>query len=426
MSRADARNNGPGEGAPRRPLRIAMVGQKGIPATYGGIERHVEEIGTRLVERGHEVTVFSRMHYTKHSGIYRGVRNLRYPSLNTKHLDTISACSLATMRSILGRFDVVHFHALGPSVFAWLPRLRRAKTVVTVHGLDWQRGKWGKLAQFFLRKCELAAVRFPNRTIVVSKTLRTYFKDRYGIDTVFIPNGTNPGPRLPPNKIKRYGLDKNPYILFVGRLVPEKGCHYLIEAYRRLNTDLKLVMAGGSSFSDGYVESLERLRAGDDKIRMLGYVYGDVLDELWTNAYFVALPSILEGQAIALIEALSYGKCVLLSDIPENLEVVEDNAVTFRSRDVDDLQQKMKMLLENPQRVKEVADRCSRLAVEQFSWPKIVEATEEVYYEVLGGTTPGPGRRGEETGEPEDAAPAAREDLQVIRGGRGRASSRPE
>ena len=396
----------------RRPLRIAMVGQKGIPATYGGIEQHVEAIATGLAERGHHVAVFSRMHYTDHSGFYRGVRNYRYPSLHTKHLDTLTHCALASVKILFSNFDVVHFHALGPSIFSWVPKMRGAKTVVTVHGLDWQRGKWGHVAQWLLRKCEEPAVRLPSRTIVVSKTLRTYFEEKYGVDTSYIPNGTDPGTHRPPNRIKRFGLDRNRYVLFVGRLVPEKGCHYLIEAFRRLDTDAHLVMAGGSSFSDGYVESLERLSQGDPRIHMLGYVYGDVLEELWTNADFVVQPSILEGQSIALIEALSYGKCVLVSDIPENMEVVEDCAVSFRTRDVEDLHVKMKDLLADPDRVRRHAGMCGGLATSQFSWPRIVEATEEVYYMVRGMTGPG----GEDARAPEDRG-LEDHGLQVIPGG---------
>ncbi|MBU1702541.1 MAG: glycosyltransferase family 4 protein [Candidatus Eisenbacteria bacterium] len=398
----------------RRPLKIAMVGQKGIPATYGGIERHVEEIGMRLVERGHEVTVFSRNHYSSHTGMYRGIRTIRFPSLNTKHFDAISHCAIATLITMFSKYDIVHFHALGPSIFAWLPRLKKTKTIVTVHGLDWQRGKWGKMARLFLQKCEEPAVKFPNRTIVVSKTLRKYFKEEYNAETFFIPNGTNPGAQLPPNKIKRYNLDKHPYILFVGRLVPEKGCHYLIEAFRRLDTDVRLVMAGGSSFSDGYVDSLESLRDNDPRVQMVGYVYGEVLDELWTNAYFVALPSILEGQSISLIEALSYGKCVLLSDIPENVEVVENEAVTFRSRDVEDLHKKMKMLLENPEMVSRVAKQCGHLAEDQFSWSRIVEATESVYYDAVSGSPPKPKRKKDE----ESHSSEKEDELQIIEGGK--------
>ncbi len=366
-------------------MKIAMIGQKGIPATYGGIERHVEEIATRLVQRGHDVTVFSRFYYTHHRGPYRGVRNRRIPSVRTKHMDAFSHCALTTLYSLLDKHDVVHYHALGPSLFSAVPRIVGSKTVVTVHGLDWQRGKWGKFATWFLRACERPAVAFPNETIVVSETLGKYFKERFDADTNVIPNGTNPGTIRPPNRIKRWGLDRDRYILWVGRLVPEKGCHYLIEAFRKIDTDAKLVMAGGSSFSDTYVQSLERLRGEDERIKMVGYVYGDVLEELWSNAYLVVQPSILEGLSIALIEALSFGRCVIASDIPENIEVVEDSAITFKSRDVQDLRSKLQMCLDHPDMVTATAARCRTLAEEKYSWPRLVEATERVYEKAVNG-----------------------------------------
>ncbi len=364
-------------------MKIAMIGQKGIPATYGGIERHVEEIATRLVRRGHEVNVFSRLYYSKYRGPYRGVGNKRLPSIRTKHFDAITHSALAMLYSILDKHDILHFHALGPSIFSAIPHAFGARTVVTVHGLDWQRGKWGKFATWFLRACEKPAIAFPDETIVVSETLGEYFRERYGAETNVIPNGTNPGTIRAPNRIKRLGLEKNKYVLWVGRLVPEKGCHYLIEAFRKVKTDLKLVMAGGSSFSDSYVDSLERLRGGDERIKMIGYVYGEVLDELWSNAYLVAQPSILEGLSISLIEALSFGRCVLVSDIPENIEVVGDSAVSFRTRDVQDLSSKLQLCLDHPEMVNATAERCKALAEEKYSWPKLVEATEEVYKKAL-------------------------------------------
>ncbi len=363
-----------------------MIGQKGIPATYGGIERHVEEIGTRLVERGHEVDVFSRLYYSHQRGHYRGVRIRRLPSLNTKHLDTITHCALSTVESLLHRYDVVHYHALGPSVFARIPKLVGSKTVVTVHGLDWERGKWGKLASWFLKSCEGPAIRHPDRTIVVSRTLKDYFVKKYDIEPVFIPNGANPGIFRPINKLKKHGLDRHRYVLFVGRLVPEKGCHHLLEAFTQLKTDARLVMAGGSSFSDGYVDSLMKIRNGDERIVMLGYVYGEVLDELWSNAYMVVQPSILEGLSISLIEAISHGRCVLASDIPENLEVVQDCAATFRTRDVNHLRDQLDLLLNRPEMVTSIATRCRQHAEAHYSWSRIVEATEAVYLDLIGGT----------------------------------------
>lgn len=361
-------------------MKIAMIGQKGIPATYGGVERHVEELSRRLVQRGHEISVYSRMYYTAVRGRHHGVRILRLPSINTKHLDAASHCLLSTVDSLFRDFDVVHFHALGPSVFSFAPRVRGTASVVTIHGLDWERQKWGAAARWLLRRCETPALRFPNRTIVVSKALQDYFKERHKGSTVVIPNGTTVPVHRPAQKILKFGLDPGKYLLFVGRLVPEKGVHFLAEAFRRIPTNMKLAIAGGSSFSEDYVNQLMKFKS--DRILLLDYVFGDVLEELWSNAYFVVQPSTMEGLSISLIEALSYGKCVLTSDIPANMEVVEDCALPFRSGDVDDLEAKLRLLLDRPDLVRGYEEKCRSHVVERFSWDRIVEQTEAIYREV--------------------------------------------
>ncbi len=372
----------------RPPLRIAMIGQKGMPATYGGIERHVEEIAARLVERGHEVTVYSRLYYSKQRGSYHGIRLRRLPSINTKHLDTATHTALATFDALVRPYDIVHFHALGPSIFSGIPRLRSMKSVVTVHGLDWERQKWGPLAAWLLKQCEYPAIHFPTSTIVVSRTLSQYFDQKYGLIPEVIPNGTSVPIERPPNKIRRFGLGtgEGRYVLFVGRLVPEKGCHFLLEAFSQLQDrfpDVKLVIAGGSSFSDGYVQELKRHES--ERILFLDYVYGDVLEELWSNGAFVVQPSTVEGLSLTLLEALSYGRCVLTSDIPENLEVTGEDAVSFRRADVGDLREKMERLLSEPELVASYEARARRLVQEQFSWEHVVDRVEDIYYGALAG-----------------------------------------
>lgn len=363
-------------------MKIAMVGQKGIPATYGGIERNVEEVGSRLAKKGHKVSVYCRFYYTKRGGTYHGMRLIRLPSLNTKHLDTASHCLLATVDSLFRDYDIVHFHALGPSVFAALPKLKGAKTVVMVHGLDWQREKWGPVASWVLKKCEYPAINFPDKTVVVSKTLQKYFLEKFSRETVVIPNGTKVPVKRPANKIKKFGLDEGNYVLFVGRLVPEKGVHFLTEAFTRLDTDLKLVLAGGSSFSDSYVSELKRHEG--DRVVFLDYVYGDVLEELWSNAYVVAQPSTLEGLSISLLEALSYGRCVLISDIPENVEVVGDCSPAFKTQDVNDLAQKLDLLLKSPDLVKDYERKCLDHVSRKYSWDTIADSLEDLYKGMLG------------------------------------------
>ncbi len=365
-----------------------MVGQKGIPATYGGIERHVEEISARLVARGHDVTVYCRKHYNgEGEDYYRGVRLRRYPSIKTKHFDTASHVLRCSLEFLANRYDVVHFHALGPSIFAYLPRLRRSSSVVTVHGLDWERDKWGAVAAWALKQCEYPSIHFPSRTVVVSRTLHDYYMDKYGLETTIIPNGTNmPNPR-PANKIRDVGLVPGRYILFVGRLVPEKGVHFLVEAFSKLGAveDFQLVLAGGTSFSDDYVRELQKHES--DRVHLVGYVYGDLLEELWSNAYLVVQPSTLEGLSISLLEALSYGRCVLTSDIPENLEVVNGSAPTFKSRDVDDLRAKLLYLLQNPGVVADYGQQSRDLVARDYSWGRVVDELEAVYDRAVGAPT---------------------------------------
>jgi len=360
-----------------------MIGQKGIPATYGGIEKHVDEIARRLAARGHDVTVYCRLHYTPAGAEVPGVRLVRRPSIRTKHLDAASHVAWCTLEAMASRFSIVHFHALGPSLFSALPRFAGERTAVTVHGLDWQREKWGKLASWVLRRCEGPAASFPNRTIVVSRTLRDYFQKEHGREVSFIPNGTHlPAPRAP-RMIHTLGLTPGRYVLFVGRLVPEKGAHFLCEAFSGIETDMKLALVGGLSFSEDYVQQLKRYES--DRVRLLDYVYGEALEELWSNAYVVVLPSTMEGLSIALLEALSYGRCVLISDIPENLEVASEVAVPFRSRDVADLRQKLDDLIRNPGRVHEFESRARAHIQLHYSWDTVAEQTEAVYEEMLRG-----------------------------------------
>lgn len=360
-----------------------MIGQKGIPATYGGIERHVEEIGRRLVAMGHQVDVFCRLHYTAPGITCHNINLLRRPSVNTKHFDTVTHVVWATVESMMRRYDIVQFHALGPSLLAGLPRLTGARTVVTVHGLDWQREKWGRTASWFLRQCEGPAAHFPDRTIVVSKTLRDYFNTHHHCDAAFIPNGTNLLPARPARKILQLGLTPGKYVLFVGRLVPEKGVHFLCEAFSKIDTDLKLALVGGTSASEDYVNLIKGYQS--DRIRLLDYVYGEGLEELWSNAYMVVQPSTMEGLSIALLEALSYGRCVLLSDIPENLEVAEECSVSFKSRDVEDLRAKLEMLLRDPVLVRSFETKAREHIRQHYSWDRVAKNTETVYLELLGG-----------------------------------------
>ena len=363
-------------------MKIAMLGTKGIPATWGGIERHVEEIATRLVAMGHDVTVYCRPYYTTiKDEYYKGVRLKKLPTIPTKNLDAIVHTFMATMHIMMEDYDIVHYHAIGPGTLAILARMAGKNTVITVHGLDWQREKWGKRAKSFLKFGERASMYFPYHTIAVSKFLKNYLEEKYHRPVTYIPSAVTEPVYCPPDKIRAYGVGEKDYILFVARLVPEKGCHFLIEAYERLNPRLKLIIAGGSSHSDDYVAKLQA--HASDKIIFTGYVYGDTLHELYTNAYCYVQPSTIEGLPVTLLEAVAYGNCVIASDIPANTEVVHDAGIVFESENVDDLCEALKMVIDNAELAKELGERAKARGVEEYNYDRIAEKTEKLYRSIL-------------------------------------------
>jgi glycosyltransferase involved in cell wall biosynthesis len=360
-------------------MKIAMVGLKGIPFP-AGIENFTEQVGFRLAERGHEVTVYVRP-YVEVGATYRGMRIRRLPSIDTKHLDALTHTFLATLDTIFADVDIAHYHALGPSVFSGFPRIRGIRTVSHVHGLDWQRAKWGRFARGCLRAAEYASARFPDRTITISKGLRSYFETKYRRPVEYVPTGVESSELREPQEIKKWGLDAGSYVLFLSRLVPEKGCHHLIEAFAGIETDRKLVIAGPASHSEEYARELQQ-RAGANVI-FTGGVGGSLLEELYSNAYLYVLPSEIEGLPHALLHALSFGKCVLASDIDANVEALGDCGLTFQSSNPLDLREKLDFLLRNPDVVSE-RSRTARARVErEYSWEAVVDRLEEVYRSCL-------------------------------------------
>jgi glycosyltransferase involved in cell wall biosynthesis len=297
-------------------------------------------------------------------------------------LDTVTHTFLSTVHAIFSDCDIVHYHALGPALFSFLPRLFGKQTVVTVQGLDWQRKKWGPLASHTLRLGEFASAHFPNATMVVSKTLRQYYRERYGIETAYIPNGAVVRKKTSVRRLPQWGLDPEDYILFLGRLSPEKNCHLLIDAYQKLDTPMKLVFAGGSSHTDLYADELRRHQS--DRIRFLNWVSGEDLNELLTHAALFVLPSDLEGLSLALLDAMAAGVCVLTSDIPENLEVVQNTGFTFRTGDADDLARMLGLLLSHPEMREAAANSAKQKIEEQYLWPQIAAQIGQAYNQLAG------------------------------------------
>jgi glycosyltransferase involved in cell wall biosynthesis len=367
-----------------RPLKISMVGTRGIPATYSGIETALEELCPRLALKGHQIAVYARSDAENSQGSFKGVKIKRVPAINTKHLETFTRVTSSIWQEIFDQSDIVHFHALGPAAFSLIPRLFSKKTVVTVQGLDWQRKKWGWLARQFLKLGEYASARFPNATIVVSQVLKEYYDAKYGIRTTYIPNGVSIPVPKDANLIRKYGLARGNYILFASRLVPEKGCHYLVEAFKGLDTNKKLVLAGSSSHTDAYVEQLHALSRNHANIIFTGFVSGELLAELFSNAYLYVLPSEIEGLSLSLLEAMSYGLCVVTSDIPENVSVTQGTyGYSFRNQDVSHLREILAHLLQCPEKARLTGEKAREHASACYSWDHITEQTEAVYYSLL-------------------------------------------
>ena len=373
-------------------MKITMFGHKRIPSREGGVEIVVEELSTRMVRLGHPVICYNRGgHHVSGARfddtpkkVLGGVKLKTVPTLDKKGLAAVTSSFFAAICTAFSRAEVVHIHAEGPAFMCWLPKLFGKRVVVTVHGLDWQRQKWAKgFGSKYIHLGEKQAVRFADEIIVLSRNVQKYFRDTYGRETRFIPNGVTCPEIRPADQITReFGLEKGDYILFLGRLVPEKGIHYLIEAFRRLDVDKKLVIAGGASDTDAYARELKELAGEDKRILFTGFVQGQILEELYSNAYVYVLPSDVEGMPLSLLEAMSYGNCCLVSDIPECTEVVGEKAVTFRRGDPDDLEQVLQSLCADPVRVADYRRTARDYICAAYNWDDVTEKTLALYQKI--------------------------------------------
>jgi len=362
-------------------MRIGMIGLKGVPYP-AGIENFTEQVGWRLSQRGHEVTVYVRP-YVQVGDRFRGMRIRHLPSINTKHLDALTHSALASLAVLFEDVDIVHYHALGPSVFSALPRLTRKKTIAHIHGLDWQRAKWSAFASGCLRAAEYAAVHFPHRTLAISQALQSYLQQKHRRAVAYVPTGVERYEYRAPREITQWGLGREDYVLFLSRLVPEKGCHYLIEAFNALETGKRLVIAGSGTHTDAYEASLKR--AAGPNVLFTGTVTGRTLEELFSNAYVYVLPSDVEGLPHTLLQALSYGRCVVASDIAPNVEALGGCGLTFAAGRPDELRKRLQHVLESPRFVAEQADVARTRTREHYSWDFVVSRLEAIYAGCLDG-----------------------------------------
>lgn len=370
-------------------MKVAMIGHKRVPSHEGGIEVVVEELATRMVQQGHSVTCYNRSghhvsgkeHTAERRSEYKGIRIKYVPTIDVKGLAAVTSSFFACLAAALGDYDAVHIHAEGPAFFCWIPHLFHKRVVVTVHGLDWARGKWkGGMGAHYILQGEKMAVRFADAIIVLNHSTQEYFQETYGRKTHYIPNGVNVAEKRDPELIeKRYGLEKDSYILYLGRIVPEKRCDLLCDAYEMLHTDKKLVIAGGASDSDSYMEELKARFRSNENILFTGFVDGQLREELYSNAYLFVLPSDLEGMSLCLLEAMSYGNCVLCTDIEESTNVVGEHGLRFQKDDRQSLAEKMQYALEHRNVVKIFKYMAPEYVCSRFPWDKVVAKTLELY-----------------------------------------------
>jgi glycosyltransferase involved in cell wall biosynthesis len=364
-------------------MRIAYIAVKGMPIG-GGIEKLTEEIGSRLVRKGHQIVVYSSRDYGSSDGDFKGMEIRTVPSFNTKTLHKLSICFHATRDVISkGSADLVHVHAVGPSLFSIFPRMKGIPTVVQTHGFEWKRDKWGFIGKSLLKMADYSAIYFPHKTTSVSKVQKKYYEEKFGKEIVYIPTGVSIVKEREPQWILEQGLEPGRYILFAARLVAEKGAHYLIDAFRSIHTDMKLVIAGDAAHAEKYKTLLKQKASEDMRIVFPGFLTGEPLEELFSNAYLFCLPSTLEGLPIALLEAMSYGNCCVASDIPENLEAIEVYGYTFKNREPKDLRRVLADLIDHPEKVEEKKEMARTHVLRNYSWDKITDQMEALYLSLL-------------------------------------------
>lgn len=360
-------------------MKIVMLGHKRVPSREGGIEIVVEELATRMADAGYTVTCLNRAG----KGVDRflpGVHVKTVPCIDKKELAAMTASVTGAVVAAFSSYDVVHFHAEGPCAMLWLPKLLGKRCIATIHGLDHQRAKWGKLASTYILLGEKCAARFADEIIVLSEGVQRYFRETYNRETILIPNGVTEPEILQAQEItQNYGIKKNDYILYLGRLVPEKGISYLIDAFREVNTNKRLVIAGGSSDTDTYVEELYSRVRGDERIVFTGFVQGQMLAELYSNAYCYVLPSDLEGMPLSLLEAMSYGNCCVTSDIEECASVIENHGMTFPKGDVPALRKLLQKLCDQPELVGTYKSTAAKFVLQKYNWDDVVRQTLELY-----------------------------------------------
>lgn len=366
-------------------LKIALMGTRGVPASYSGFETCVEQLGQRLVARGHDVTVYCRTHHITYAEpTYKGMHLVKLPTIANKYLDTMVHSFISSIHALPKRYDIALYFIAGNSPVTWIPRIVGSKTILNVDGLDWKREKWPTFAKQYIQFAEYLATKLPTAYLTDSKVVQSYYKDRFNSEPPYIPYGSDVELLPPGETLARFGLEPGRYILFVGRLVPENCAHHLVEAFRQLDTDLKCVIVGDAAYAEEYIASLKAKAEGDPRIVFTGYVFGKGYHELGTNAYIFAETSGVGGTHPALVEAMAHGSCVITHNTPENLETIGDAGFGYDGKQGStDLKAVLTRLLAEPVLVTEYAKRARQRAESVYTWESVTDAYERMFYQLL-------------------------------------------
>lgn len=366
-------------------MKIAFIGQKGVPTQNGGVERYTENLALTLVKRGVEVLVYSRRYYSRGIKEYKGIKVISLPSIRSKNLEAITNTFFACLDVIFRKVDAINFQAIGPASLIWLVKIFKPKTpiIFTFHCQDYYHKKWGRLARVYLKFGERVGCRQADKVIVTSRVLGEYVKKTYGFDPIYIPYGAYDQEKVPVRDIRRWALEDKSYIAYIGRLVRHKNIHLLIEAFKQIKTDKKLVIVGSSAYTDDYVRELVELAKGDDRIIFTDNQSGHILNELFSNAYAFVQPSAYEGLSVALLEAMGWGLACLVSDIPQNLEGIDGAGLSFKKGDAQDLKEKLEYLLDNPAETERLGQTAKTRIKNEYNWPGVASKIEAVYREAI-------------------------------------------
>jgi len=371
-------------------MKIALMGTRGVPASYSGFETCVEQLGQRLVERGHDVSVYCRSNHIDYNGDeYKGMHLIKLPTIRNKYLDTMFHSFLSSLHALPQRFDICLYFIAGNSPVTWIPRLVGTKTILNVDGLDWKREKWPTIAKKYIQFSEYLATKLPNVYLTDSKVVQGYYRDKFNSTPPYIPYGSDVEQLAAGKTLAQFDLEHQNYILFVGRLVPENCAHHLVKAFQILKTDMKCVIVGDAAYAESYKAELYALANHDPRIVFTGYVFGKGYLELGSNAYLFVETSGVGGTHPALIEAMAFGNCVITHNTPENLETIGKAGFSYDGKiGAESLQEILTKLIENPELVQEYRSLARNRAVSTYTWEAVTDEYERLFYQVLNRSIP--------------------------------------